>query len=257
MPGSKTLHPTSVSLLGHRMHKMSDLGVIDLVSNAIGTCQRYIVGNHNSHSFYLCIREPLMRGFYSIADYVLIDGMSLIMLGRLFGLSLRRQDRATSLDFMPLLLPQAVKNGWRIYFLGSRPGVAECGAAKLRETYPGLLMRTHHGYFNAEKSGSENRQILADIAAYDPHVLFVGMGMPRQELWILENREQLSANVVFVCGAHMDYVAGQVSTPPRWLAAIYLEWLYRLITEPRRLWNRYLIEPWAVVAEILKQQLKT
>jgi|HubBroStandDraft_1064217.scaffolds.fasta_scaffold62805_1 N-acetylglucosaminyldiphosphoundecaprenol N-acetyl-beta-D-mannosaminyltransferase len=246
----------SISLFGFRVDTFSDKDVVDLASHAINAQKRYILGHHNFHSLYLCHREPRMLDFYSIADHILIDGMSLVLLGRLFSLPLSRRNRATSLDFMPLLLPEAVKHEWRIYYLGSQPGVAERGAARLRNEYPGLQIRTHQGYFAPDKSGIENRDVLADIKSYAPHILFVGMGMPRQELWVLENREDIEAAVTFVCGAYIDYIAGEISHTPRWLALFYLEWLYRLLSEPRRLSRRYLLEPWVVVSHILRQQFR-
>jgi N-acetylglucosaminyldiphosphoundecaprenol N-acetyl-beta-D-mannosaminyltransferase len=246
----------SISLFGFRVDTFSDKDVVRLALHAINTHKRYILGHHNLHSLYLCHREPRMLDFYSLADHTLIDGMSLVLLGRIFSLPLSRQNRATSLDFMPLLIPEAVKHGWRIYYLGSKPGVAERGAARLRSEYPGLQIRTRDGYFASDKSGIENRNVLADIKSYAPHILFVGMGMPRQELWVLENREDIEAPVSFVCGAYIDYIAGEISQTPRWLAPFYLEWLYRLLAEPRRLSRRYLLEPWVVVSNILRQQFR-
>jgi N-acetylglucosaminyldiphosphoundecaprenol N-acetyl-beta-D-mannosaminyltransferase len=234
---------SSISLLGLRINLLSDSDVVQLISDAIAESKHQVIGHHNSHSLYLWRREPLLRKFHSIAEWILIDGMSLILLGRMLGLPLTRDHRATSLDFMPLLLPEAVKRSWRIYYLGSKPGVAEKGAVKLRARYPGLQIRTHHGFFDHAKSSEDNRKVLADIGTFGPQILLVGMGMPRQEIWILENREEITANVISACGAHMDYIAEEIPTAPRWLALIYLEWLYRLISEPRRLWRRYLVEP--------------
>jgi N-acetylglucosaminyldiphosphoundecaprenol N-acetyl-beta-D-mannosaminyltransferase len=241
------VHTAEVSLLGLRVHTLSDSDVVTLVTSAIRQGAHYVLGHHNSHSAYLWDRDPQMREFHARADYVLIDGMSLILLGRVAGLPLKREHRATSLDFMPLLLPEVQREGWRIYYLGSRSGVAEKGAAVLREQYPGLQIRTHHGYFSPARSSEENRAVLNDIKDYEPHILLVGMGMPRQERWILENRAELTANVIAPCGAHMDYVAGEIPTAPRWLALIYLEWLYRLLAEPKRLAYRYLVEPWSMM----------
>jgi len=247
--------PRSISFFGFRVNTLRDKDIVGLVSHAINAQKNYIIGHHNFHSLYLCRREPRMLDFYSLADRILIDGMSLVLVGRLFSLPLSRENRATSLDFMPLLIPEAVKNGWRIYYLGSKPGVAERAAERLRKQYPGLQMRTRHGYFDSDKSGVENQAALNDVKGFAPHILFVGMGMPRQELWLLENRDQLDASITFACGAYIDYVAGEIPEAPRWLALFYLEWLYRLISEPRRLWSRYLLEPWSVLSHILKQHL--
>jgi N-acetylglucosaminyldiphosphoundecaprenol N-acetyl-beta-D-mannosaminyltransferase len=193
-----------------------------------------------------------MREFYRLADYSHIDGMSLIMLGRVLGFPLKRDHRTGYMDFLPLLAKEAASRGWRIFYLGSRSGVAEKAARILRERYAGLQILTHHGHFNAERAGRQNQEVLAEINAYDPHVLMVGMGMPRQEIWVIENQKDIASRAVFCCGALMDYVAGELPTPPRWIGRLGFEWLYRLLSEPARLWQRYLVEPWSVMGQLAR-----
>ncbi|MEM6754470.1 MAG: WecB/TagA/CpsF family glycosyltransferase, partial [Cyanobacteria bacterium P01_C01_bin.38] len=144
-------------------------------------------------------------------------------------------------------------NGWRIFYLGSKPGVAEKGADILRQKFPNLKIACAHGYIDASKDSQENIDTIAAINAFQPHILMVGMSMPRQEHWILDNLEQLQTNAILPSGACIDYVAGAVPTPPRWMGRMGLEWLYRLFSEPKRLWKRYLIQPW-FVAKLLIQE---
>jgi N-acetylglucosaminyldiphosphoundecaprenol N-acetyl-beta-D-mannosaminyltransferase len=125
--------------------------------------------------------------------------------------------------------------------VGGRPGVGEKAAAVLREAAPGLDIQTHHGYFDV--TGPDNDAVLRTIARYGPHILMVGMGMPRQESWIMDNFHALDTHVILNSGACFDFVAGVVPMPPRWLGRVGLEWLYRLMSEPKRLWKRYLVEP--------------
>jgi N-acetylglucosaminyldiphosphoundecaprenol N-acetyl-beta-D-mannosaminyltransferase len=247
---------TCASLLNLRINKCSDSDIVGLVTDAVQGGKHSLIANHNLHSMYLWYHEPRMREFYALADFIHIDGMALVLLGNLVGIPLKREDRATSLDFFPLLAEQAVEHGWRIFYLGSRPGVAEKAAVRLRKRYPGLQIRTHTGHFNPSRVDNDNRKVLSEINAYDPHILFVGMGMPRQEIWILENQNDLNANAIFPAGALMDYLAGEIPTAPRWLASLYLEWLYRLVSEPKRLWRRYLVEPWFVLGQVLKYHSK-
>ena len=248
--------PRTFSLMGIRINAITNSDLIQLIGQTIETGESRIIGNHNLHSLYLWYHEEKMREFFSAADYIHIDGMSLILLGRLAGLPLQAEHRAAYLDFLPLLLSEAADCGWRIFFLGSAPGIAENAAEKLRSEHPRLRIRTHHGHFNPDKWGPENQDVLAEIRAYRPHILMVGMGMPRQEAWILENRDEIGANVICPAGAIMDYIAGIKSTPPRWLGPLHLEWLYRLATEPRRLSRRYLVEPWYVVGRLALHYLK-
>jgi N-acetylglucosaminyldiphosphoundecaprenol N-acetyl-beta-D-mannosaminyltransferase len=197
-----------------------------------------------------------MREFNSSADCTHIDGLSLVLLGRLFGLPLRSDHRTTWLDLLPLLAEEATRRQWRIFYLGSRPGVAEKGARALRARYPGLLISARDGYFDTNRFSKDNQGVLAEIRRYAPDILLVGMGMPRQETWILQNREEIAAHAIFTSGALMDYVAGEVPAPPRWLGPLGLEWLYRLLSEPARLWRRYLVEPWLIFIYMASRYLR-
>lgn len=242
-------------MLNFRIDPISSFDLVRLSAEAIENGKQWIIANHNLHSIYLWYRESRLRQFYEAAEYVHIDGMSLILLANILGVPLKREHRTTYLDFLPLLLSKTAKEGWRIFYVGSKPNVGAQAAVKLQQIHPGLQICTHHGYFDAGRSSDDNKQLVAQINTYAPHILMVGMGMPRQELWILENRNDICANLILPAGAIMDYVAGAIPTPPRWLASIYLEWMYRLCSEPTRLWRRYLVEPWFVGAQILKYSI--
>jgi N-acetylglucosaminyldiphosphoundecaprenol N-acetyl-beta-D-mannosaminyltransferase len=101
----------------------------------------------------------------------------------------------------------------------------------------------------------ENKATIDAINTYKPHILMVGMGMPRQEHWIAKNLESIQTNTILTSGACIDYVAGAIPTPPRWMGRMGLEWLYRLFSEPKRLWRRYLIEPWFIGILFLREIL--
>ncbi len=242
-------------VFGIRVHALSKRELVDCVSRAVTSRARCIIGNHNLHSLYMWFHEPRMREFYSLTDYTHIDGMSVVVLGRLLGLPLKREHRTGYMDLLPLLAEQAAKHEWRIFYLGSRPGVAEKAARMLRKRHERLQIHTHHGYFNAKQAGLENQAVLAEISAFAPDILMVGMGMPRQEVWVLENHKDIAARAVFCCGALMDYVAGEIPTPPRWIGRLGFEWLYRLVSEPVRLWRRYLLEPWSVMGRLTRLHL--
>ena len=253
----ESLHPREVSFLGLRLHLATRKDLLRLVADQIEKRRQVILANHNVHSLYLFLRQPTLREFYSQAEFCHIDGMPLVLLGRLFGFPAKRNHRVTYVDLMHPLMAHAARNRWRVFYLGSAPGVAEQGAVAVRNAYPGLQIRTTHGYFSMEKAGQENQRVLESIREYSPHILMVGMGMPRQELWIYENRQSLLANVILPCGAAMDYVAGAVPMPPRWAGRVGLEWAFRLFNEPRRLWQRYLVEPWFLVRVVLQELLKS
>ena len=231
-------------MLGVRVQAMNAADLHDAVEDAIRAGDHRVFGNHNLHSVYLYHRDPGMRRFYAGASLVFVDGMPLVWLGQALRFPFRREHRNTPVDWLPELMGKAAARGWRVFYLGSAPGVAERGAATLRERWPALEMETEHGYFDITPGSPEAEAVLARIRAYRPHILCVGMGMPRQEQWIAEYAERTGANVVLSLGALMDLLAGELPTPPRWIGRAGLEWLYRLVSKPGRVWYRYLVEPW-------------
>ena len=239
---------SEISFLGLTLNPMSSPELTAVVEQGVSERRKWIITNHNLHSVYLFHRKPRLREFYKNAHWTFIDGMPLIALGKLYGYALEREQRVTLADWMHPLMEVAARKRWRVFNLGSPDGVAEKGAAALRRMYPGLQIEVSNGYFDARPGSSENEAVVQRINAYKPDLLMVGMGMPRQEFWTLENFARLDTHVILASnGAAIDYVAGAVPTPPRWAGRLGLEWAFRLVSEPRRLFGRYLIEPWYVL----------
>lgn len=156
------------------------------------------------------------------------------------------------MDILPSLLDMAAQEKWKIYYIGGKPGVADRAAAILSERYPGLQMHREHGYFDFSPGSQEVAELIQRVNQAQPDILLVGMGMPRQEKFLLRHGESLNATVLLTCGAALDYVAGEIPMAPRWLSAIGLEWLFRLLAEPRRMWQRYLVEPLHLIQPLLQ-----
>jgi N-acetylglucosaminyldiphosphoundecaprenol N-acetyl-beta-D-mannosaminyltransferase len=230
---------------------VSDLN--QLVSEAVTSETCRVIANHNLHSIYLFHVDTQMQKFYHTAYKIHIDGMPLIYLARIFGYPVAREHRVTYLDWIWALMFESELQSWRVFYLGGKPGVAARAAELLRQRYPGLHLETHHGYFN--RIGPENDQLLERIRCFKPNILLVGMGMPLQEHWILENLDAVECNVILTAGACFDYIAGAIPLPPRWMGRLGLEWLFRLASEPGRLWKRYLVEPWYIFGLVLKKVL--
>jgi len=230
-------------LLGIEVDPLDIAALNRCISDAIARNERWIIANHNLRSVYLYHRDPKMRAFFEQAQIIHIDGMPLVYWARLLGYPIQKAHRVTYVDWVHPLMAAAEAEGWRVFYLGGKPGVAAKAAERLRQRYPRLIIQTRHGYFGPE----ENDAVLEEIARFQPHVLMVGMGMPRQEHWVLDNLERISANAILTAGACFDYIAGAIPTPPRWMGKMGLEWFYRLCAEPQRLWRRYLVEPWALV----------
>ena len=148
------------------------------------------------------------------------------------------------------------KNNKTIGFLGSREGVVQRVSSILIKQSKHLnIAFTHHGYFNKTLDHPENEAVISAINAAKPDILLVGFGMPIQEKWIMENFDRLDVKVFLPVGAAFDYISGNVPRAPRWMTDHGLEWLGRLIIEPRRLWKRYLIGIPLFFWRVLKQRL--
>jgi N-acetylglucosaminyldiphosphoundecaprenol N-acetyl-beta-D-mannosaminyltransferase len=172
------------------------------------------------------------------------------MLGR------RIPARITYADWIWRLADFAAAEGFSLYFLGARPGVAQEAARRLRERYPGLrIVGVRHGYFDHSAGSAENEAVLEEINDAAPDILLVGLGMPLQEIWLTQNRHRLDANVALSGGAVFDNVSRRVRRGPRILTERSFEWLARLIEEPRRLWRRYLLGNPLFLLRVLRQLL--
>ena len=246
-----------VRILDADVDLLTTAELTECVDETVRNDARMVVANHNLHSLRLLRRNPELRAFYESADLVHIDGMPLVWIARLLGLGARREHRTTYVDWLPEIVALSARRSWRLFYLGSRPGVAQAGLDRLAQRFPGFEGRSMHGYLDQGQPGHASADVIEAIRAFRPHILLVGMGMPRQELWIARHRASLAASVILPCGAAIDYVAGVVPTPPRWAGALGLEWLFRLVAEPRRLAHRYLIEPWALAIPLLRAFFRT
>lgn len=216
-----------------------------------------IIANHNLHSIYLVNNNPALQEFWEKSYLTHIDGMPLIWWGKALGYSLNRKHRVTYLDWIHPLLKIANRNSWNIFYLGGEPGVAQKASKILSETYKDISFATHNGFFNTKSHSDENKSIIKNINSFQPNILMVGMGMPLQERWILQNYESLQANVILNCGACFDYIAEEQKTPPRIFGKMGLEWFYRFINDPKRLFRRYFIEPFYLIPIMCKDFFKS
>ena len=241
-----------VQLLGGPVDLISCGGVLRFISRAVRGGHKAIVGNQNFHSLYLSRGHATLAAFFDAADLIEIDSTPLLFWANFLGMGLTREHRATYLDWRDDFWRLAAQNRWRVFCLGATEGVNVSAIARLSAQWPGAKIAGHNGYFDQRTASAENAEIVARINAFRPDVLLVGMGMPLQETWIVENYAALASGVVLSVGAAFDYEAGAQSPAPRIYGELGVEWLYRLVHEPRRLFRRYMIEPWFLVAPAIE-----
>ena len=224
--------------------------VMDFVDRKVSAKERAIVANHNLHSLYLFQKRPDMRAFYDKADLIEIDSTPMIAWAKLMGHPVSRAHRCTYLDFREDFWALAQAKKWRVYHVGGEAAHNDASKAAILARYPKAHLDLHTGFF--DMNGADNDALLADLKAKRPDVLLVGMGMPRQETWILANLERLPDCVILPVGAAFEYEAGVMYTPPRWTGQLGIEWLVRFFHEPKRLFERYFIEPWWLIPQALR-----
>ncbi len=226
--------------------------VFHFVAGKIDAGQKAIIANHNLHSLYLIQKNDEIREFFHRADLIEVDSMPLIFWARLNGRPSRRFHRATYLDWRVAFWDRVRDENWRVFFLGSEPGVAEAARKRILEQWPDVQLATHHGYFDMTPGCAENEAVVEEINAFGADVVLVGMGMPRQEIWILRNLDKLTACVSFTVGGAFDYEAGVQRPAPRWLGQLGIEWAYRLMIDPVGKFHRYCVEPFSLVKPALR-----
>jgi N-acetylglucosaminyldiphosphoundecaprenol N-acetyl-beta-D-mannosaminyltransferase len=223
------------------------------VSAAEAGC-RYVVTPNVDHAVIFQEHEGLQRA-YTHASLVLADGMPILLASRI----LRRPlpERVPGSDLVPALFAEAAhRRSLRVYLLGAAPGVAEQAAARTQATWPAVhVVGTYSPPLGFEKDAEQNRQILDRIAAARPDVLVVGLGAPKQELWLAAHRHEIRAPVALAVGATIDFLAGEKARAPKWMRVAGLEWLHRLASEPRRLFRRYARDAW-IFPQLLLRELR-
>jgi N-acetylglucosaminyldiphosphoundecaprenol N-acetyl-beta-D-mannosaminyltransferase len=205
----------------------------------------------NVHVLNTAWKDRDLRAILNQATLVYCDGAGVALAARLLGQ--RLPGRMTGADWIETLCRACADLGTSLYFLGGLPEVAARAAQHLESRYIGLpVAGVHHGYI------AESHVCSAAIAAVNgarPDILLVGMGTPTQEKWIAAHRHQLQVPVVWAVGALFDFVAGIQPRGPRWMLDSGLEWLYRLCSDPRRLWRRYLVGNPLFLLRILRQRI--
>lgn len=185
------------------------------------------------------LHDSELRHILQHADMATADGMPLVWSARLLGVPL--EGRVTGADMVPALAERAAQKGYSIYFLGAAPGVAEQAANILKAQHPSLKIAGCYSPTREEVERGDPALIEACRAA-QPDILLVAFGNPKQEKWIAQYAKALEIPVMMGVGGTFDFIAGVTKRAPVWMQESGLEWLYRLICEPRRLWKRYAMD---------------
>lgn len=205
------------------------------------------VKNHNAN--YICVRDvhgimralddPALMEIHNQAGMVTPDGMPLVWITR--GRGYHNVQRVCGADLVAALCGASISNGIRHYFYGGKPGVANRMAEALTATYPGLQVAGIDTPPFRALTVEEDEAMVASISATQPHVVWVGLSTPKQEYWMRDHVGRIPGATLIGVGAAFDFYAGDVNRAPHWMRKSGFEWLHRLLSEPTRLWRRYLL----------------
>jgi len=229
--------------------------IIALLEAAVMNARPTVLANLNLHGLYAALTTPVMGDLLRNPETIVhIDGTPIMWMARLLGQSVPPDARAGHIDLIPKMLRRCAERGWPVAIVGGRPEDASMNKRALASLAPGLHVASFHGYFDMAdtRPGAPQVSTVEAIKALRPALLLVGMGMPRQEAWIAAHHQTLGVPVVMPVGGFADYFAGRTRTAPRVLGPLGLEWLFRLIHDPRRLAFRYLVEPFLLAGLLVR-----
>lgn len=224
---------------------------VDLCRQAMQTRRPLMIGVINAAKIVNLHSDPALRDALLDCNLLLADGQSVVWASRLLGRPL--PERVAGIDLFVELLDLAHRQHRSIYLLGARPEVLAALERQVARQWPGLkLAGSHHGYFK----DTEANPIAAEIRATKADMLFLGMPSPKKEVFLAQFRHTLDVPVLHGVGGSFDVLAGLTKRAPRAWQRLGLEWAYRLLQEPRRLWKRYLVTNSAFIALTLREAVR-
>ena len=237
-----------LKILGVGIDRIDSAQALDRVGSFIEEGTPHQIVTANAEIIYQASQNEKMKQIINQAQMVTADGSGVVWASKELGKPLSQ--RVTGIDLVNSICKASAEKGWKLYILGSAPGVADTAAGNIRKAFPGCnIIGTHHGYFDAK----EEEDILAELRELKPDVLFVALGAPKQEYWIAEHVPGLGIPVAMGIGGSMDVLSGNVKRAPKWMQKMSLEWLYRVIIQPTR-FKRILALPKFMLA--VKKQAK-
>jgi N-acetylglucosaminyldiphosphoundecaprenol N-acetyl-beta-D-mannosaminyltransferase len=234
-PGRHT--PQTVVILGIPFNDVSFAEAVEWTRQRVVSGRPAYIATANMDFIMQAWRDPELQRILLEADLVVADGIPIVWLSRLMGPGLK--GRVTGSDLVPRLAELAAREGFSLFGLGGAPGVAEKAAARLVERYPGLRIAGCYSPPKADILTMNNPEILARLESAAPDILLVAFGAPKQEKWVNLHIRQWRVPVAMGVGGSLDFLAGAQKRAPRFVQTLALEWLWRMLSDPRRLFGRY------------------
>jgi N-acetylglucosaminyldiphosphoundecaprenol N-acetyl-beta-D-mannosaminyltransferase len=247
-------HNQRVNILGVSVSAVSYAQAIRQIASWIDERRKTCVVHCNVYNIMLSMERSDYRAIINSADLVAPDGMPLVWLSWLMGHP--HTSRVYGPDLMLGLSEHGLRKEYRHYYYGGAPDVPEKLAQRMEAHFPGIKIVGWYSPPFRSLTIEEDAQVIEQINQAKPDIVWVGLGTPKQDEWMAAHRDQIDAPVVIGVGAAFNIHAGLLPQAPRWVRNLGFEWLFRLLTEPRRLWRRYLIYNPLFAYHIFRQALR-
>lgn len=238
-------------LLNTYVNNLSMRETIDEIEKMIACEKKSYVVAINVDVVMKIEHDSYLKKITDDADMVLVDGKPLIWVSKIHKNPVKA--KISGSDLVPLLCAEAANKGHSLFIIGGKEGIAEKAKIRLKEQYPTInVVGTYAPPFGFENDPKELDKINNMISEKKPDLLIACFGCPKQEKWIYENYQKYDAKVSICAGATVDFLAGNVNRAPKWMSEHGLEWFYRFLQEPKRMFRRYFIDDIKIVKLILK-----
>lgn len=247
-----------ISIFGVNIDKLTLKDAEERVKSFLNSNNINTIYTPNTEIVMEARKDDDLKDILNKGSLVIPDGIGLIYASRIKKKPL--PERVTGFDLSIKILETANENGYSLFLLGGKPGIADMAAENIRKKYPNInVVGTNHGYFKGTHTGyiehEEEIKVIEKINSLQPDIVFVGFGAPKQEKWIDNNREKLKCKVIIGNGGTIDILAGTVKRAPEIYQKLGLEWLYRLLKDPKRIKRQLVLPKFALIVLFSKDDV--
>ena len=248
------MHPKH-NILGIQVSSISMANLLADFASFIRSGNKASVCITPVNSILAARKNAQVLSIYNNATYTLCDGVPVLWASRFLGTPI--EERITGLDLLPALLAFCATHNFSLFFLGASPGVGDALKAKAELLYPSINIKgVYCPPFAAKFEKEENDKIMAAINAVQPDLVLVSLTAPKQDIWISENLAMLNTKIAIGIGGAFEVTAGLINRAPLWMQKAGLEWFYRFMQEPKRMFKRYFIEAPIFIPLVILQKIR-
>jgi len=244
---------SKVNILGVQVSSLTNQELLNAISNSITSKQFSQIAITPTNSIIAAFKEKRISEIYNKAEIVLCDGIPVKWASHFLGTPIK--ERITGLDVLPNVVKLSSEMNFSLFLLGASPGVGDQLAKVITEQYPNVAIAgIYVPPFMKVFSEEENQKMVHAVNASNADIVLVSLTAPKQDIWIAQNRSTLNPAVYIGIGGAFEVMAGIAKRSPIWMHKAGLEWLYRFIQEPKRLFRRYFIEAPVFIPLVIKQK---